>query len=257
MTEAGSQPAGPSLELPRPRRGGGRRAAAVSLEGASASELRRTLALAGAYDRSPLLVAVDGGLATCRAVRRRPDLFVGDRDSSEGPPAGVPSRVYPADKDFSDFAGALAEIADAGAEVVVVAGLIGGRLDHEWANVAEIGGAARRFTAILAPTARGLVAVTARGLSARPATGSLVSVFAVHRGATVTLSGTSWTLTRRRLPPGSLGLSNVTEGRLSLRVHSGVVAVVFPETPPSPSPRARGRRSRSSGRRGARSRARA
>ena len=175
-------------------------------------------------------MAVDGGLATCRARRLRPDVFVGDLDSTRRAPAGIPSVIFPAAKDFSDFAGALGELVRLGVDLVVIAGLVGGRLDHEWANVLEAGAMARRFSCVVAPSSRGLVVVTARTVKVATAENALVSVFALHGAARVTLAGTSWTLERRRVSPGSLGLSNRSAGSLRLQVHSGVVALILPRT---------------------------
>lgn len=171
---------------------------------------------------------MDGGLATCRSLRLRPDLFVGDLDSTRRPPRGVPSSIYPAVKDFSDCSAALSAASRLGADVVVVAGLLGGRLDHEWANLLEVAAAAGGFAGILAPTVRGLVVVTAGGLRARTTAGRLVSVFALGPAARVSLRGTAWTLSKRRVAPGSLGLSNVTGDDLALDVHDGVAVIVFP-----------------------------
>jgi thiamine pyrophosphokinase len=228
VREDRSEADGPRIAWPGSARGKRRRAAVVALEGAAVADLKRALREAAPFDPNPLRVAVDGGLATWRASGTRPDLFVGDRDSARRVPAALPSTIYPVDKGFSDFAGALGEIRRLGAEIVVVAGLLGGRLDHEWANVQEVGEAAPDFVGILAPSGRGLVVVTARGLTARTRAKQLVSVFALRRRATVSLRGTRWTLTKRRLEPGSLGLSNLTGTALTLEVHAGVVAVVFP-----------------------------
>jgi thiamine pyrophosphokinase len=111
----------------------------------------------------------------------------------------------------------------------VIAGLLGGRLDHEWANILEVGATARDFAGVLAPSSRGLVIVTATGVRLRTEPRRDVSVFALGRGARVSLRGTVWTMAKRRLPSGSLGLSNVTGGRLALDVHEGVAALVFPD----------------------------
>jgi len=205
------------------------RAAVLALEGAAPAELRRAVVLATPFDREALLVAVDGGLATCRSVRRRPDLFVGDLDSTPVPPRGIASRIYPAAKDFSDFSGALDAARQLGAEVVVVAGLLGGRLDHEWANILEVGASARGFAGLLAPTSRGLIVVTAVGARMRMAGQRTVSLFALGRGARVSLRGATWTLSKRWLAPGSLGLSNVAGGDVTLDVHVGVAMLVFPD----------------------------
>jgi len=175
---------------------------------------------------------VDGGLTTFRALRRRPDLFVGDLDSVATPPRGIPSRIYPVEKDFSDFSGALDEASQHGATIVVIAGLLGGRLDHEWANLLEVGAAAPHFAGLLAPSARGLLAVTTTGLSAQTSAGRLVSVFALGGGARVSLRGTRWLLSKKRLTPGSLGLSNIATGTVTLDVHEGVAGLVFPVARP-------------------------
>ena len=224
MTGRGERP---RIEL----RGPGRRrvqGALLVLTGTRRDELERAAALAGHLSHSRLVVAVDGGLRACRAAGMQPDLFVGDGDSSRGIPSDIPSVVYPPDKAFSDLAGALDEVARRGAQVVVVAGLVGGRLDHEWANLHEVGSRARALQGILAPTARGTVCVTARGCKAETEPGRTVSLLVLGGSATVSLRGTRWTLSRKRIRPGSRGLSNVTGTRLDLVVHAGVVALVFP-----------------------------
>jgi thiamine pyrophosphokinase len=212
-----------------PMRGSRRRAAVFALEGATRSDLARSFVLAASYDPRAMLIAVDGGLATCRALRRRPDLFVGDVDSTPMAPRGIASRIYPVAKDFSDFSGALSEARARGAGVGVIAGFLGGRLDHEWANLLEAGAHARDFAGFLAPSARGLIVVTASGVRARTASRRPLSVFALGGDARVSVRGTTWSLDRRRIAPGSLGLSNVTGTKLALDVHQGVIALVFPE----------------------------
>ena len=211
----------------RKKTGKRRRAAVLVLEGAGRADLERSLDLARTFDRKPLLIAVDGGVDTLQARRLTPDLFVGDIDSAREAPRGVDACVYPAAKDFSDLSGALRESRKLAAEVVVIAGFLGGRLDHEWANLLEAAAHARAFGGILAPSKRGLVAVTSLGLRAETRPRRPVSVFAMGRSARISLRGTSWELARKPLPSGSLGLSNVTGKTLALDVHQGVVAVVF------------------------------
>ena len=216
------------IELRGLRRGRDVQGAVLVLNGTPRAELRRATDLASRLVDRFTLVAVDGGLKTCRAGGRRPDLWVGDGDSSRTIPTGIPTVVYPTDKSFSDLGGALNEVARRGARVVVVAGLIGGRLDHEWTNLQELGAHAASFAGILAPTGRGNVLVTRRGCHARTAPGETVSLVVLGGAATVTLRGTHWRLDRRRLRPGSRGLSNVTGEQLDLIVHNGAVALIFP-----------------------------
>ena len=217
----------PQLELRDLRRRGGVVGAVAALEGATTAELRRASALAAEMADRCLLVAVDGGVKTCFAARRRPDLFVGDGDSTRRVPEGIPAVRYPTDKDFSDLAGALGELTERNVQLVTVAGLLGGRLDHEWANLLEFGSWAKHFAGIVAPTSRGTVVITSRGCKAVTVPNRTVSLFALNRTSTVTLTGPQWELQRRRLKPGSHGLSNQSGHELDLEVHSGTVALIF------------------------------
>jgi thiamine pyrophosphokinase len=203
-------------------------AALLVLQGAKRAELARASALAGVLSDRCVLIAVDGGLKTCRSAGRRPDLFVGDGDSSRRVPAGLPAVIFPKDKDFSDFAGALQEAAHRDVELVVVAGLLGGRVDHEWANVQELGAHAKRFAAIVAPTARGTILVTSRGCDAITVPRRTFSLLVLGAQAQVSLRGVRWPVRRRNLRMGATGLSNITGSELRLRVHRGAVALVFP-----------------------------
>jgi thiamine pyrophosphokinase len=219
---------GPQLELyGLKNRRGGVRGAILVLPGATRGCLTRAAALAAMLADRCLLVAVDGGLSVCRAARRRPDLFIGDGDSVRRLPRDVPKVVLPRDKDHSDLAGALSEMRDRRVRVVSVAGLVGGRLDHEWANLFEIGRRAHGFAGILAPTPRGTVIVTRRGCRASTLRERTFSLFALGSPATVSLSGPRWELERRRLEPGSHGLSNRTGTSLELVVHRGTAALVL------------------------------
>lgn len=206
--------------------------AVVVLRGATRRELGRACALAAVLADSCVLVAVNGGLASCRASRRRPDLFVGDADSFRRVPKKLPAVLLKPDKDRSDLAAALAELRRRGARIVTVAGLLGGRLDHEWANLLELGCASQHFAALIAPTERGVVLVTSRGCRASTVRGRLFSLFALCGQAKVTLRGARWDLRGELLRPGSRGLSNVTGRSLDLKVHRGAVALVFPSVLP-------------------------
>ena len=91
----------------------------------------------------------------------------------------------------------------------------------------ELAGRSRWFAGIIAPTDRGTVVVTSHGLKVATVRGRTFSVFSLNAGSTVSLSGTEWELTRRRLRPGSHGLSNITGTELDLTVHTGVVALIL------------------------------
>jgi thiamine pyrophosphokinase len=225
MTGPGERP---QMELRGLKRRRELLAAVLVLEGSSRNDLKRASALCAMMADRSLLVAVDGGLKTCRLARRKPDLFVGDGDSlRRRPPADIPCVLFEQDKDFSDLAGALQAMRERKVQIVYIAGLTGGRLDHEWANLLEVAACARWFAGVVAPTDRGTVVVTSHGYRASTVRGRNFSLFALGSASTVSLSGTEWELSRRRLRPGSHGLSNVTGTELDLTVHAGVVALVL------------------------------
>lgn len=220
-------PTRPTIRLRGTASVGARLGAVLALNGSDEAELERACLLIAELAERCVLVAVDGGLDTCGRAGRTADLFIGDGDSVRGETGQVESIVFSRDKDFSDLAGALAEVERRGVEVVAVAGLLGGRLDHEWANLLELGSRATRFAGIVAPTGRGTVLISGRGLDVCTVPGQTVSLFALTETATVTLDGARWQLRRRRLAPGSLGLSNVAGTELALTVHRGSVALVL------------------------------
>ena len=87
------------------------------------------------------LVAVDGGANHCRALGLVPQLIVGDLDSltpetlAHFTQAGIPFERHPARKDETDLELALLGAVRQGAEHIVLAGALGGRLDMTVANV--------------------------------------------------------------------------------------------------------------------------
>lgn len=73
-----------------------------------------------------------------------PDGLIGDMDSLSAATrdwleeTGVPEVVYPSEKDDSDQALATEKLFADGAEEIVVIGGLGGRMDHELANMMEL-----------------------------------------------------------------------------------------------------------------------
>jgi thiamine pyrophosphokinase len=203
------------------------RIAVLALNGSTPAALREALSWGRANFTSVLSVAVDGGLRTWRAIRRPCDLFVGDADSARSP-AGIESIVYDPNKGFSDLSGALTELHDRRVAVVCVAGLTGGRLDHEWVNLHELAAHAKNFAGILSPTARGWVVVTAAGASIDTKPGQPFTLLALAGRARVRLRGARWDLDDEWVAPGSRGLSNRSGRSLRLGVERGVACLIFP-----------------------------
>lgn len=91
------------------------------------------------------VVCADGGIGLAKRLGVRPDLIVGDFDSSQDPAChpdplfeGVPVLRVPREKDDTDTKLALSQLRREGCSLVLVFGGLGGRLDHTLANIADL-----------------------------------------------------------------------------------------------------------------------
>lgn len=76
---------------------------------------------------------IDGFLAV--GVEAKPKLIIGDFDSHELPDTTVETIVLPKEKDDTDSVYAVKECIKRGFDEILLAGVIGGRLDHSLVNV--------------------------------------------------------------------------------------------------------------------------
>ena len=88
------------------------------------------------FDKSKygFIIAADGGVKSLEKIGITPDLIVGDLDSSDRLPAGVPLVKFKVEKDETDMHLALLEGAKRGYRGFVLFGGVGGRIDHTFAN---------------------------------------------------------------------------------------------------------------------------
>lgn len=101
------------------------------------------------------MLCADRGADLCRRADLVPDGLIGDMDSLSEEThawltaAGVSEVVFPAEKDDSDQALATQVLFQNGAEEIVVIGGLGGRMDHELANMMELVRAGREGRSIV------------------------------------------------------------------------------------------------------------
>lgn len=78
------------------------------------------------------------------ALGVRPDLIIGDFDSTGLPDTDIPILRYPSDKDDTDTMLAVKYALDRGYNDITIICALGGRMDHTYANISCLGLAASR-----------------------------------------------------------------------------------------------------------------
>ena len=108
--------------------------AVVVLAGEPVAGFARALIKKKAVAGCPL-IAADAGADRLADIGLTPSLIVGDGDSLRGAFPGVPRQTFPARKDFTDGAAALALALEQCDGSVWLLGALGGRPDHQLANL--------------------------------------------------------------------------------------------------------------------------
>lgn len=185
-------------------------------------------------------MAADSGAALAEAAGTAVDVLVGDLDSISEEAlgrvrdSGAVLETFPADKDATDLALALASARRRGATAITVVGGGGGRLDHLLGNAAVICDPALAGVETSWITARETAYPVHDSLTLQIPEGTAVSVLAAGGEATgVDLRGLRWPLSSARLPAwSSLGISNRARGGpVTIGVKSGVLLAIVNHRP--------------------------
>lgn len=130
-------------------------------------------------DGSLFIIAADGGIEHARQLGIRPDIMIGDLDSTDNIPDDISLTVLPHIKDTTDMNEAVKLAFDANCTELHIYGGTGGRLDHTLANIqlaADI--AAHGLTAYFYGKGYVLTAVHNGALHLDPHRSGYISVFA-------------------------------------------------------------------------------
>ena len=168
-----------------------------------------------------MLICADGGLRAAKRLGLRPDVVIGDFDSA--PRAlrawavrrGARIITHPVEKDETDTELALDFAASQGIRTVELFGALGGRLDHELANVALLLRARAAGIRMQIRDGETTAFLADRRTMLPASSGDVVSLLPLSRRvAGVTTVGLHFPLNRATLLRGSsLGVSNVVTGR--------------------------------------------
>ncbi|MDR0856092.1 MAG: thiamine diphosphokinase, partial [Clostridiales bacterium] len=173
-------------------------------------------------------IAVDGGIAHF-TEKNPPFLWVGDGDSGTVPDWYTGGRItLPHEKDMTDTEAAATEAVRRGYNDLVIAGGLGGRLDHVLGNLAvlELLADMHVSAALVSDTARVRVLVAPHTATVDRFAGYL-SLYALD-DSVVTLTGVKYPLKSARLPRAvTLGISNeVVTDQAVIELHSGTVVLL-------------------------------
>jgi thiamine pyrophosphokinase len=202
-----------------------------------------------------VVIAADGALDHALATGLEPAGLVGDLDSvSEQGLAWATEHAtierHPPDKDRTDTELALRMAASLNPDRLILLG-DGDRLDHQLAAIGALGQPMLTSVPVIdAWWGRNRLRVVqgpGQAVIDDVAVGTTVSLLALHGPCSgVSISGVQWPLVGAELPAMvGRGVSNVTtDGRVELRVSSGVLTMIVNETEPPeppPAPKRRGR----------------
>lgn len=178
-------------------------------------------------------VAADGGMRHADDLGVRPELWVGDFDSTppelEAAWAGVPRQPYPEAKNLTDGEIAIGVALERGASEIVLAGALGGeRTDHAVFHLLH----ACRLSAAGVPVFVTSGAEEATPLDGGPQTfdlpkGSLFSILGFTALEGLAIEGARYPLSRYDLIfGGSRTISNVAEGPVTVTLEAGTAVFI-------------------------------
>ena len=178
------------------------------------------------------VACADGGWLLARRAGVRPNLVIGDFDSSD-PPGTDPVERYPVEKDDTDTLLCLKRGLSMGFDRFLIVGGFGGRIDHTLGNIQAMRYVADRAARIemsdglswAAVVEGGTLRVPAHAIDGKPAK---LSVFALDRACRgVSVRGTKWTVEGADWTNGfPLGVSNEFAGEWAeISVDEGALLV--------------------------------
>ncbi|WP_175868556.1 thiamine diphosphokinase [Bartonella gabonensis] len=185
------------------------------------------------------VIAADGGMRHAGVLNVKPELWLGDFDSSDQTLIDeynhIPREVFPSDKDMTDSALACEKALQNGAKKLILCGALGGeRSDHSLSHMTQALMMAEKGISVL------LTSGLEEGWPVVPKLmpydlpeGCLFSLIGFSDLQSLTLKGVKWPICDKNVPFGSsLTLSNRICGTFSCHLGSGK-AILLASVPTS------------------------
>ncbi len=192
---------------------------------------------AGVYDNTAadiqngdFVIAADAGYEKCKELNIKPDIIIGDFDSSKQIPQGENIIRLPVKKDVTDLFAAAEEGLKSDCDEFHIYGGLGGRPDHSFANYSLIVSLAKKDKkAFLYGENFIITAIKDTNLRIQAKKGATVSVFSwTEKSEGVSLSGLEYELKNGVLERDfALGVSNsITDTTAEISVKNGILLIM-------------------------------
>lgn len=190
----------------------------------AAGEIGDITTLNTSCEAATRVVAVDGGIQHLRSLNIVPNIIVGDLDSASesdivwGRENGV-EIIHINEQESSDLAKALDLCTERQWLQVQIAGIEGGRIDHQLGSIASISDASIDLNIKAELSDATLTRINANQIHKQQFSGTF-SLFSFGQSV-ITLTGAQWNLENEIVTFSTKGLSNQSEGTIRIEVHSG------------------------------------
>ncbi len=177
------------------------------------------------------ILCADGGYDHAKAAGITPDLLIGDLDSiSAASDPEIEKIVFPSEKDDTDTGLCLQAAIDRGCRDILIAGGLGGRLDHTISNIQLIVGKSHLADRITIKDKNNTCTVlNSSSITLPRCENQYVSVFSMSdMSYGVSETGVKYPLDKADLPIGStLGTSNeIIDASGTFSVENGIILVI-------------------------------
>jgi thiamine pyrophosphokinase len=190
----------------------------------AAGEVGDDTSLASSCQVAARVIAVDGGVRHLRHLNITPDIIIGDLDSAserdlEWGQENGSEIIHLEEQVSSDLAKALNLCNERQWSHIQITGIEGGRMDHQLGSLASISDASidLNIKAELSDTT--LTRITTNQYFQQEYSGTF-SLFSFGQSV-VTLTGAEWNLENDIVTFSTKGLSNHSNGPISIKIHSG------------------------------------
>ena len=184
-------------------------------------------------EKADFIICADGGYDIAVSAGLTPNLVIGDSDSCEmpAPGCGVEVMHFPREKDESDTFLCVKHAVKLGFKDIIIAGGIGGRLDHTISNIQTLAYFSDLPVSILLLDENNIVSVIeSSGITLNKIDGAAISLFSLSDKCTgVSTEGLRYPLKGAELSSAyPLGLSNEFAGdTASIDVERGKLLIVI------------------------------